>query len=261
MSARQDALANARLTGYGRPGFASRYQTVRPRPPGALVDLLLQLAQVDRPDLVVDLGCGTGLSTVLWANRARRVIGIEALDEMRAMAERAHRGAGVEFRAGVAQDTGLPDGVADIVTCAQSLHHMEPDTALTEIHRILRPAGVFAAYDYDWPPIVHPDAEAAFSAFVARSVALLERHGIQSVQQRWRKDEHVERMERRFRYTREAVLHHVEPCTAERWVDFALTLHHVAPVLELGLSDSDLAWTRFARCPRARSGRTACPGT
>ena len=40
---------------------------------------------------------------------------------------------------------------ADIVTCSQSFHWMEPEPTLAEIARILRPGGVFAAYDYDWP--------------------------------------------------------------------------------------------------------------
>ena len=37
------------------------------------------------------------------------------------------------------------------MTCAQSLHHVEPEGTLAEIGRILRVGGVFAAYDYDWP--------------------------------------------------------------------------------------------------------------
>jgi SAM-dependent methyltransferase len=236
-----DPLANARLTGYGRPGFAARYDAYRPRPPAALVDLLLQLAGSERPALVVDLGCGTGLSTTPWAERAQEVVGIEPLDEMRQVADSRHRPSNVRYQAGVAQTTGLPAGAADIVTCAQSLHHMEPEGTLTEVERILRPGGVFAAYDYDWPPIVHREAEEAFFAFMERMTALRRRHGITSDMRRWDKDEHVARLEARgFRYTRELLLHGTEPCAAERWVGFALTIGHVPPVLDLGLSDAEL---------------------
>ena len=69
------------------------------------------------------------------------------------------------FEPGVAQAIAFPGGAADIVTCAQSLHDMEPEGALAEIARVLRPGGVFAAYDYDWPPVVHRDAEEAFFAY------------------------------------------------------------------------------------------------
>ena len=48
-------------------GFAGLYDDFRPKPPVVIVDILTQLAQAQRPQLMVDLGCGTGLSTRLWA--------------------------------------------------------------------------------------------------------------------------------------------------------------------------------------------------
>ena len=103
-----DPLLNARLTGYTREGFSAKYQAFRPKPPAALVDMLLRLAGTRRPDLVVDLGSGTGISTRIWAPYARQVIGVEPLPEMRQVAEAGERFPNVEFRAGVAQRTGLP---------------------------------------------------------------------------------------------------------------------------------------------------------
>ena len=241
-----DPLANAKLAGYWRPGFAARYDACRPQPPAALADVLLQLARTERPALVVDLGSGTGLSTTLWPHHAREVIGIEPLDEMRRIAEAKHGAPNVRFRAGVAQATGIATGAADIVTCAQSLHHMEPESTLAEIERILRPGGVFAAYDYDWPPVVDRDAEEAFFAFMDRVREVRRLHALTLDQQRWNKDQHVARIGRRgFRYTRELVLHHSEPCDAERWVNFALSIHHVAPLLELGVPDAELGLDSF----------------
>jgi hypothetical protein len=46
-----------------------------------------------------------------------------------------------------------------------------------------------------------------------------------------------------FRYLNEFVLHNTEPCTAERWVDFACSIGIVLPVLDLGLSDDELGLT------------------
>ena len=255
-----DPLANAKLTGYWRPGFAARYDACRPQPPSALADVLLRLARTERPALVVDLGSGTGLSTAFWGHRAREVIGIEPLDEMRRIAEENHGAANVRFRAGVAQATGIPSGAADVVTCAQSLHHMEPQGTLAEVERILRPGGVFATCDYDWPPVVDPDAEAAFFAFMDRVLALRARHGIRSEQQRWEKGEHVARMQRHgFRYTRELLLHHTEPCTATRWVGFALSIGIVPPVLDLGIPEDELGLEAFRRAAERTFGDRALP--
>jgi predicted TPR repeat methyltransferase len=43
-------------------GFAQVYDQVRPSPPEAIADLLLQFAKLETAERVVDLGCGSGLS-------------------------------------------------------------------------------------------------------------------------------------------------------------------------------------------------------
>src|SRR6476660_7622425 len=68
-------------------GFADVYDAFRPRPPLALLDILTQLVQAPQPALVVDLGSGTGLSTVIWAERAAAVVGVEPSADMRRQAE------------------------------------------------------------------------------------------------------------------------------------------------------------------------------
>ena len=256
-----DPLVNARRTGYTRTGFAATYHAYRPRPPLAIVDLLMQVAQTQRPELVVDLGSGTGLSTAVWGAHAARVVGIEPLDEMRAVAVAKNTAPNVQFQAGVAQATGLPDSAADIVTCAQSLHDMEPHSTLAEIARLLRPGGVFAAYDYDWPPVVHCEAEEAFFAFVDRVGELRRRHGIRSEMRQWDKTGHRDRMRDcgHFRYVRETCLHHTEMCSAERWVGFALTLGHVPPVLELGLHDDEVGLTALREAAQRILGVEGLP--
>ena len=82
-----DPWVNAHRSGYTQSGFAAHYDAYRPIPPAALLDLLCQFIQTPAPRLVVDLGSGTGLSTVVWAERAQRVIGIEPLEAMRRTAE------------------------------------------------------------------------------------------------------------------------------------------------------------------------------
>jgi SAM-dependent methyltransferase len=256
-----DPVLNARLTGYTRPGFAAQYQAYRPRPPEALVGLLLQVAQTRRPSLVVDLRSGTGVSTRLWADHAKRVVGIEPLGEMRAIAEGETAAPNVRFLAGVAERIDLPDGAADVVTCAQSLHDMEPERTLAEVARILRLGGVFAAYDYDWPPVVHWEAELAFLAFMDHVGELRSRHSMTSEMRQWDKEQHLARMRRcgHFRYARQLLLNHSEPCSAERWVGFALTISHVLPVLDLVPSESELGLEAFRRVAERTLGKGGLP--
>ena len=152
------------------------YDRYRPAPPAALGALLSRYAQVARPQLVVDLGSGTGLSTRYWADKAEQVIGIDPTADMRHQAEAQSTAPNIAYHEGFSHATGLPDHCADIVTCAQSLHWMEPQGTFLEAARILRPGGVFAACDYDWPPATGRwEADAAYAACMQRVQACEER--------------------------------------------------------------------------------------
>src|SRR4029079_9847651 len=102
-----------------------RYDAYRPQPPLIILDILTQLAQVPRPELVVDLGSGTGLSTTIWAGRAESVVGVEPSADMRRQAElrtsALSDAANVRYQHGFSTATGLPAGCADHLACSASL--------------------------------------------------------------------------------------------------------------------------------------------
>lgn len=238
-------------------GFADTYDRYRPTPPADVIELLCMLAQVQRPGLVVDLGCGTGLSTKVWLGRAEKVIGIEPSDDMRKQAEAAlaaTAGKGqatkAEFRAGYSHATGLEAGSADIVTCSQSLHWMEPVSTFREVGRILRPGGVFAAIDCDWPPTL-PDwrAEQAWTDFLKRVHALEDQHGINKTLPRWPKDGHLKRMQESgiFRHTKDVLLHNRESGSGDRLAGLAESFGGIGDLRKAGLSDDQIGLTDFAR--------------
>ena len=229
-------------------GFAGRYNNFRPRPPGALTGLLCTYANISRPDLVVDIGCGSGLSTRVWAGRAANVIGIEPSGDMRALAAEQTEAPGIKYRHGYSSDTGLPDDCADIVTCSQSFHWMNPLFTLKEIARILRPGGVFAAYDHDWPPAAgNWQAEAAFSSFMQNVCVLEKLHAFSVTVRRWDKPGHLKRMQACgfFRFTSEIVLHNVEEGDAGRLVGLALSQGSTAALLKNGLPESEIGLDAF----------------
>jgi ubiquinone/menaquinone biosynthesis C-methylase UbiE len=70
-------------------GFAGAYDKYRPTPPEVLGTILTRFTQVSVPQLVIDLGCGTGLSTRFWAERATQVIGVDPSMDMLQQVERA----------------------------------------------------------------------------------------------------------------------------------------------------------------------------
>ena len=62
-----------------------------------------------------------------------------------------------------------------------------------------------------------------------------------------------------FRHLNEILLHNVEPCPAERWIGFALTIGIVPPVLDLGLSDDELGLTALREVAERTLGATGLP--
>ena len=111
---------------------------------------------------MVNIGCGTGLSTLVWKDAADKIIGVEPSDDMIAMAiTNAEHVQNIEFVHSFSDNIGLSDSIADIVTCSQSLHWMEPVSTLQEIARLLKPGGIFAAYDYDGSPVCGTNIELA----------------------------------------------------------------------------------------------------
>jgi ubiquinone/menaquinone biosynthesis C-methylase UbiE len=206
-------------------GMASSYDQARPTPPAALLDLLTQQIRLPHPALVVDLGSGTGLSTAIWGERAERVIGIEPNADMRQEAIRKTAdhpfAAHIEYREGVAHQTGLPNKCADIVTAAQSFHWMEPTATLAEVARILRPGGLFAAYDYDSPPAITWDLDQLAQEAGLRLVQLIRERGLIQSIKIWPKDRHLEHMREsgHFRFTREVALHAIEYGDAARFLE------------------------------------------
>jgi SAM-dependent methyltransferase len=238
-------------------GFAADYDAARPHPPAELAEVLLQWSGAVTPD-VVDLGAGTGLSAAIWASRARDVIAVEPGEGMRAVAVRRlglmaetppadsageRRTAGstrFSVVAGSAEDTGLPDACADIVTASQAMHWFDAERALPEIARILRPGGIFAAYDCDWPPCIDWEADAAYVAFDERVADLEAARGLRPPYAG--KSRHLDRIQGSglFRYATEIAVHSKEQGDAQRLVDVALSQGGAVALLEAGVPEGEM---------------------
>jgi SAM-dependent methyltransferase len=237
-------------------GFAGEYNQHRPQPPAALAPLLSQLAGTELPMLVVDLGSGTGLSSRYWTGYAQRVVGVEPNADMRAEAQRQTQAANVEYHAGFAHATGLPDRCAQIVTCMQALHWMDPPATFSEARRILRPGGVFAAIDYDWPPVTRSwRADEAWCSCSER-VTRLEGSLPGSRPPRWDKARHLVRMADSgcFRFTRECVLHHVDEGNGARYLGLLRSQGGVMDLLKAGCTEAELGIDALERIARAELG-------
>jgi SAM-dependent methyltransferase len=228
---------------------------------------------------VVDLGSGTGLSSRWAAKWAASVVGVEPNDDMRALAE-SRPSPHVLYRAGLAQRTGLPGASADIVLVVQAMHWMDPAPTLAEVARVLRPGGVLAVADADWPPVSGvTQAERAwatlhrrirvFEARLARGEtggelrrtidpedpALAEEDLVDPHRNRlmpggvrsWSKSGHLERIANsgHFTFVRELVLSEAAEGAAERFAALMFSQGSYQGLLKAGLAPREIGADEF----------------
>jgi ubiquinone/menaquinone biosynthesis C-methylase UbiE len=136
------------------------------------------LADVSLPDsaTALDVGCGTGAVTRVLAETSgvREVIGIDPSAVFVDKARELARGfAQVSFRTGDARALEFADASFDLVVFHTVLCHIpEPERALREARRVLRPGGWLAIFDGDYPTAsVAIDAFDPLQSTVAAMVA------------------------------------------------------------------------------------------
>lgn len=98
---------------------------------------------------VLDVGCGTGrlLRRVRDAFPAARLVGIDPAAGMIDVARRKG-GDAIDFVVGDAESLDAPDYAFDLVFTTLSFHHWHDQReGLRQIHRVMRPGGVFVLSD------------------------------------------------------------------------------------------------------------------
>lgn len=120
---------------------AQDYANYRPTYPPDAIDCILNSLQDIAQPIAIDIGAGTGISSRLLADRGVKVFAIEP---NLAMQERAIPHPLVEFRNSSAEQTDLPAHSVDLIACFQSFHWFDPELALKEFHRVLKPTGKLA---------------------------------------------------------------------------------------------------------------------
>lgn len=100
-------------------------------------------ALADAEWVIGDLGCGTGQLTAALAPFVARVIAVDASAAMLQAAKRRLQGlTNVDLRRGDLESLPIDDARLDAATMAVVLHHLpEPDRALREVARVLKPGG------------------------------------------------------------------------------------------------------------------------
>lgn len=185
--------------GYLTPGAAVSYDPITHHvlPPNeTLVRQGLIESILGKPRRILDLGCGTG-STTLMLKQAfpqAEVIGLDLSPYMLVRAEDKAKTAGIDiqWRHGLAEQTGFPDAYFDLVTASLLFHETPPavsQSILGESFRLLKVGGEVLILDGSQKTLRHLDwlnnifEEPYIHAFAAGSVdAWMGRAGFEAVQ-------------------------------------------------------------------------------
>jgi SAM-dependent methyltransferase len=114
---------------------AADYDRYRPSPPPQALDWLLPAGAT----AVLDLAAGTGAVTRALTGRVPRVLAVEPDERMRAVLSAKCPEA--EVLAGRGEDIPLSDASVDAVVISAAWHWLDPEQAVPEITRVLRPGG------------------------------------------------------------------------------------------------------------------------
>ncbi|HXF82705.1 MAG TPA: methyltransferase domain-containing protein [bacterium] len=137
-------------------------------PAGAITQALgvgnpVRGARLRPGEIVIDLGCGGGIDTILAARAVApggTAIGLDLLPEMLTVAARNAASAGVtnvRWLQGAMENIPLPDGSVDVIV-SNGVVNLSPrkSRVFAEMFRILRPGGRFSLADIvlddDLPP-------------------------------------------------------------------------------------------------------------
>lgn len=141
--------------------MASDYAVFRPKYPVELFDWLA--SRCPGHDTAWDCACGSGQATGSLASRFGRVVGTDASSIQVSSAEAAAK---TSFVVAASEHAPLADNSVDLVAVAAALHWFACEDFFSEVRRVVRPGGVFAAWSYGMPYIDAVEVERVVNDFI-----------------------------------------------------------------------------------------------
>jgi ubiquinone/menaquinone biosynthesis C-methylase UbiE len=147
---------------------AQRYAKGRPYFHPLIVKRIREFLPIkERLFSALDVGCGTGLSTIALKEIAQNITGVDASEEMIALAPEED---GVRYFVAAAENLPFEQNEFDLLTVSQVFHWLDPSGFLEEANRVLRPNGWLIAYDnyFSGQMIENAEFHGWFKEYLAR---------------------------------------------------------------------------------------------
>jgi ubiquinone/menaquinone biosynthesis C-methylase UbiE len=138
------SLPNAMPNYFADSDVAARYAKVRPFFHDEVVERLCRFTGVSHFRRALDVGCGSGQSSIALAAIADHVIAIDASQSMLNHARVSPR---ISYQLGCAEQLDFSAGEFDLVSVGSALHWFDQDRFFAQCRNVLAPAGVLAVYN------------------------------------------------------------------------------------------------------------------
>ncbi|XP_077993170.1 uncharacterized protein LOC144447139 [Glandiceps talaboti] len=157
MAATQDAFTGF----FDGSDMANAYKNVRPTYPPEMTRKIISFADQKSGDLkfAVDVGCGSGQSTLILADHVDQVLGVDISADQIEFANNSSTPPNVNFKVGGCGDIPVQSETVDLITVGTAIHWFNLDDFYNEVDRVLKPGGCLAIYTYNGTQIQHDDSE------------------------------------------------------------------------------------------------------
>jgi SAM-dependent methyltransferase len=126
---------------------AGQYDEFRPEYPEELVDSIIKLSGIEKAGWILEVGCGTGKATRLFARLGYRMHCIEPGRNLSAVAQHnLQEYPGITFEASRFEDSQDCVSQYDLAISAQAFHWVPKEVGYAKIARSLKPGGALALF-------------------------------------------------------------------------------------------------------------------
>ncbi|XP_077998723.1 putative methyltransferase DDB_G0268948 [Glandiceps talaboti] len=130
--------------------MAGDYKNLRPSYPQDVAKRIVSYAKqkLGELKLAVDVGCGSGQSTIILADDVEKVLGVDISEDQIEFAKNSTAPPNVDFKVGSCGDIPVESETVDLITVGTAIHWFDMAEFYKEVERILRPGGCLAIYTY-----------------------------------------------------------------------------------------------------------------
>jgi SAM-dependent methyltransferase len=126
--------------------IAEAYDRFRPSYPAALIDHVERTARLDSRSRLLEIGCGSGKATLLFAERGYEILCIEPGADLIGIAAEKLRGYPVSFVNCLFEEWQETTRAFDLVYSAQAFHWVPKEVGYAKAAEAIKPGGYLALF-------------------------------------------------------------------------------------------------------------------